>query len=35
MSKKMDNAKRFCEMHVKDAIYKGTYDNVSYIVIQF
>ena len=35
MSKKMDNAKGFCEMLVKDAIDKGTGDNVSCIVIQF
>ena len=35
MSKNMENAKGFCEMLVKDAIDKGTGDNVSCIVIQF
>ena len=35
MSKGIDNAKRFCEMLVNDAIEKGSGDNVSCIVIQF
>ena len=35
MSKNMENAKGFCELLVKDAIDKGTGDNVSCIVIQF